>query len=258
MDHTQELTHATITPRARSLWPKEHGAYAQLGLPLATALVAGRPTIASIAFAIAAVAAFIAHEPAAVLLGLRGTRARRESGMRAWKWLAVVSALAIAFGLAALALDARSHGYAFIAFTCATTAALFVYDRKEKTFAGEIIIGVALASAAMPVGAASGLSASAIGVCFVAWSAQLAVSTVAVRALVARRRAWPTWLVVAGALGLAALVSPWVVLAIVPTCIVCLAVALSSLTARSIRALGISLAVAMTLSGAVLAYGARS
>lgn len=248
----------TTPSRSRSLWPKEHGAYAQLGLPLVTALVAGHPTRASFAFALAAVAAFLAHEPAAILLGVRGARARRESAGRAWRLLGALAAIASIAGITALMLDALSRGYAFIAVTCASTAALFVYGRKEKTLVGELVIGVALASAAMPVGAASGLSASAIGACFVAWSAQLALSTVAVRALVAHRSGWATGLVATGALGSSALLGSWVVLAIVPTCVVCVGAALSSLTARSIRTVGISLAVAMTLSGIVLAYGARS
>jgi uncharacterized membrane protein YdjX (TVP38/TMEM64 family) len=45
------------------MWPKEHGAYGQLAFPLVTAFaVAGIPPAAALT-ALAAVAAFVAHEP---------------------------------------------------------------------------------------------------------------------------------------------------------------------------------------------------
>ncbi|MBZ0235890.1 MAG: YwiC-like family protein, partial [Deltaproteobacteria bacterium] len=43
--------------------PREHGAYAQLGVPLVVALAAGRPGLAAAAFALAAIALFFVHEP---------------------------------------------------------------------------------------------------------------------------------------------------------------------------------------------------
>src|SRR5687767_8382553 len=68
------------------MWPKEHGAYGQLGFPLVTTL--------------AVVALFIAHEPLVVLLGRRGARIRREQGRRAAAWLAGASATGAAAGAA--------------------------------------------------------------------------------------------------------------------------------------------------------------
>ena len=57
-----------------SLLPKEHGAYGQIAFPLATAFVVAGVSTAGLLLAAAVVAGFLAHEPAAVLLGLRGAR----------------------------------------------------------------------------------------------------------------------------------------------------------------------------------------
>ena len=71
-----------------TLLPREHGAYGQLSLPLVTALSVAGPSIAGLLVAVSAVAAFVAHEPASVLLGLRGARVRQELGRTATQWLA--------------------------------------------------------------------------------------------------------------------------------------------------------------------------
>jgi len=168
------------------MWPKEHGAYAQLAIPLVTALVAGRPTIAAALFALAACAAFFAHEPGAILIGARGTRARREEGPRARRWLAGTASIAALSGLSALALAPDARLLAFAALAVAAFAGLVLYERKERTVAGEIVAAVALSGAAAPVGAACGLSAPIVLVCWAVWTAQCVVSTFAVHALVRR------------------------------------------------------------------------
>ena len=68
--------------RRRSLWPREHGAYAQLAAPLLTALVIVRPTVAAALLALAACIAFLANEPLLVVLGHRGKRMREQDGRR--------------------------------------------------------------------------------------------------------------------------------------------------------------------------------
>jgi hypothetical protein len=197
--------------------PKEHGAWAQLSIPLATALLAGRPTTSGALFTVAACAAFFAHEPAAILLGVRGTRARRDDGRRARRWLAITSAVAALTGLFGLALASdTTELFAFAALGCAALAGFLLYERKERTRAGEIIAAVALAGAAAPVGSACGLPASIVLVCWAVWSAQCVVSTIAVHALVASRP-----------------------------------------SGRMLRATGYALAVVMTMSGVSLAIGAH-
>ena len=65
--------------KAAKLYPKEHGAYAILGVPLAVALVIGGVTPATMLFSIAAVFAFLAHEPMLIVIGCRGESARRAT-----------------------------------------------------------------------------------------------------------------------------------------------------------------------------------
>ncbi len=247
-----------MNKKKRSLWPKEHGAYAQLAIPLLTALAAGRPTLAAVAFVVSAASAFVAHEPAAVLLGIRGTRARREDGARARTWLAVSGAVAVATGGAGLLRAKLALPFAIAALAAAGAAALLLSERKEKTAGGEIIAAAALAGAAAPAGAASGLSTWAILACWAAWSAQFAASTVAVHALIDQTKPWPTLVVTALVVVVAAFFGWPLALAVAPTCVVCATVALSSLTAKSVRAIGVALAVALTLSAASLAVGVRA
>jgi hypothetical protein len=64
-----------VAPPA-ALYPKEHGAYAILGIPLAAALVIGGTGVVALLTALAAVAGFVAHEPLMVSLGRRGQRAQ--------------------------------------------------------------------------------------------------------------------------------------------------------------------------------------
>jgi len=205
------------TKKPRSMWPKEHGAYAQLGIPLATALACGRPTIAALLFVVAACAAFLAHEPGAILLGARGTRARRENRRRAVHalgWSVAIAALAGLFALALAPPPARI--LAALAFVLAALAGLVLYERKERTRGGEIIAAVALAGAAAPVGSACGLPTWIVLTCWAVWTAQFVVSTFAVHALIDEHA-----------------------------------------SLKSIRATGIALAITMTMSGASLAIGAR-
>ncbi|MFW5947417.1 MAG: YwiC-like family protein, partial [Gemmatimonadota bacterium] len=60
--------------RVSGLMPREHGAYAQLGFPLVTGLVYSGGQPGAVAFAVAAVAFFLLHEPLAVRSGARGAR----------------------------------------------------------------------------------------------------------------------------------------------------------------------------------------
>ena len=65
--------------RPAKLYPKEHGAYAMLGIPLVTALAASGITVAGVCVAIAAVAGFCANEPLLVACGHRGGRVQHST-----------------------------------------------------------------------------------------------------------------------------------------------------------------------------------
>ena len=101
----RQIAGVEIPPEsARSLAPREHGAYGQLAFPLLCALALGRPSWAGALSCVAFAALFAAHEPALVLAGKRGARARQIGGRRARKVLAAWLALGLAAGLGAAAV----------------------------------------------------------------------------------------------------------------------------------------------------------
>ena len=179
---------AVRSPRTRSLWPREHGAYVQLLVPLATALGATRPTLAGGLIALGAVLAFLASEPLRVVLGDRGPRMRAQAGARArvrLGWLVVVAVLAggLGLGLAPVALP--------IAGLIAIPIAIVVVLSRQgavHTVVGESLAAVALAGAAAPVAVAGGLSPRGALVIWGAWSLGYATSVIAVHHVIARHQ----------------------------------------------------------------------
>jgi MFS family permease len=181
--------------RPRSLAPREHGAYGQLGAPLVTALAIGRPGVVAIALAAAAVAVFLAHEPVIVLLGGRGARVRSEHGARARRRLLLLAVAAAALAGVALALARPPVWWsAAVAAGLGAAALGHVVARVEKTLVGEIVAAAALASAAAPVAVASGAPVAAAWWMWAAWALGFAAITCAVRDVIARGkrrvRAW--------------------------------------------------------------------
>lgn len=138
--------------------PREHGAWPQLLLPLATALACW-PSIAAALLSLAAIASFFAHEPALVLFGHRGSKASRDRP-RALRW-AIVSALiaAVSLGFAWNFTD-LSNTWVAIVVPALLAALLFALARSrvERTEFGEALASVALSSAAWPVAVAGGAS----------------------------------------------------------------------------------------------------
>ena len=178
-------------PRAapRSLVPREHGAWGQLGVPLLTALLLARPTFAALAWACASVVVFLAHEPFLVALGHRGPRALREDGARARRRLLLLCASGAILGIAGLALApplARTAVALPLALGAAVTA--FIHRDAERSIAGETVAAAALASTGVPVALCEGVSrASALGT-WAAWVVGFALVTPAVRAVIVHAR----------------------------------------------------------------------
>src|SRR5262245_24372432 len=132
--------------------PREHGAYGQLLLPLATALAISDLHVSALLTAAAAVAAFIAHEPMLVLLGGRGARARREQRRPAIAWLFVSGTTAIVAGLAAVAAAPSYLRWLFVVpLAPATVLAGLVLAGREKTTLGEVTSAIAFASISIPI-----------------------------------------------------------------------------------------------------------
>jgi hypothetical protein len=175
--------------RDRALWPKEHGAYGQIAFPLVTALALGRPSLASGSLALGASAAFVAHEPLLVALGLRGARARREHGARATQLALGCGALALACGACGWWLAGMSVVLASIPPLLLVAALLpLVVKGLERTTAGEVLAGAALSAAALPVAAAGGVSLALGAHVWAAWVVAFTASTSAVRLVIGRHK----------------------------------------------------------------------
>lgn len=248
----------------RSLAPKEHGAYAQLGLPLATALVAGRPTVSALAITASAVALFVAHEPLLVVLGRRGARARATEGRRALRWLVALTVAASGLALAALSLPALA--VALPASLAIVVALIIARDLERRTWA-ETIVAWCLSSVSIPVAVASGWTLrNALGAA-IAWAIGLSAATVAVRGILAARKhgAEPsrtTALVLllpalAAALAMLGAIPAWPVLSSLPVVAVASYIALRPPHPRSLHAVGWSLLTATVISGAAIVVSVR-
>lgn len=254
----------------RALVPHEHGAWGQLLVPGAAGLAIGRPSLAAALVAVAAVLAFVAHEPLLVLLGLRGGRARAEDGGRARRWLAVLGAGAAVAGAAGLALAPPVAWLAaLVAAALAAVVAALVRARREKTIAGETAVAAALASAGGVVALAGGASPAAAASATLAWILSFTAATLGVHAILVRARSRGSrdpglahaggvvlLAVLAVGLHLAGL-SAALPLAAAPAMAVALVACLGRISARRLRTVGWVLVGASLLALAILVVGLR-
>lgn len=258
------------TPR-RSLLPREHGAYGQLLAPLAAALAVGRPGLASLGLAAAAVLAFLAHEPLLVALGQRGQRAREEAGARARRLLCALGTAGLLLGTAGLwAAPAPARWAAAAVLPLLAASAILVLLEREKTAIGEVLVAATLAAAAVPVALAGGVSPAVALACFAVFTLAFASATVAVHVLLWRAHhpeaadpgPWAVLLIAAFgglAVGLAALGSlPWAApLALLPMAVPSLFLAAIRVSPRRLRQVGWTIAAASLATVVALAATLR-
>ena len=173
----------------RSLWPREHGAYAQLAAPLVAALLVRSPSLAAGLLAIAACCAFAANEPLLVLLGHRGPRMRRTHGRAAARRVMAMAGIAIAAGATGLLL-ARHATLAVAGAASIGAIALIALAivRREHSLAGELVAAIALPGAAAPVAVAAGLAPGVAVSLWLGWAVGFAASVVVVHRVIARHR----------------------------------------------------------------------
>lgn len=266
---------ATPTPTptplsARSLLPREHGAWGQLAMPLLSGLLLGRPGAAPLLLAAAVVFAFVAHEPLLVLLGQRGRRVRDVEGPRAWRWLAALGGAAAVTGALGLALAPRGVARAaLVPAALAAAVAVVVWRKLEKTTAGEILVAVALASAGWLVALAGGAPAQHALAVLLAWSLAFAAATLGVQVIlerlksrgtrdVSRRNAALVVAVGAAAVALAARGLPaalaW---AVMPTVALSAVVCFTRVKPRDLRTLGWALVASSIVTLVLLVAGLR-
>ncbi len=264
----QRCADAPAAPR--SLVPHEHGAWGQLAMPLLTALAIGAPSRAALALTLAVVLAFVAHEPALVLLGHRGRRVKDEEGRRALRWLVATGGLAAVAGAAGTILAPPLARLALaVPAALAALVAVLVVLRLEKTVAGEIAVAATLASAGLAVALAGGADPGHAVAAALAWVIAFSAATLAVQAILERVRskgardpgrlhaAGAVLLVAAGAaLSLAGLpaVLAWATL---PTAALSVVVCLGRFSPRRLRELGWAMVGSSTLTLVILVAGLR-
>jgi hypothetical protein len=173
----------------RSLWPREHGAYFQLAIPIVAALAARVPVASSLAVAAAAWLAFLAHEPLLVMLGHRGARLRTAEGARARRYVAGLGGAAVSVGAIALALaPPAARWVAALALVPAAAVIALAWRRREHTPVGELIAAVALTGAAAPVAVAAGAAPVAALAAWSGWALGFGASVIAVHRVMARHK----------------------------------------------------------------------
>ena len=247
----------------RSLWPREHGAYAQLAAPLVAALAGHRPTLAAGLIAAAACLAFLANEPLLVVLGHRGVRRREQDGPRAARRLALLGGVAGVAGVTGLVL-ARPAVLVAAAIVAVPAVALIAaaWRKIEHTLLGELAAAIALSGAAAPVAVAEGVSVELALAIWLAWAAGYASTVVAIHRVIARHKEPARTVdhviaVVLAALTAAAVATAVVALPVVavsvPLAVIAAALAIRPPRATRLRAIGVALVVASAVSGVLAA-----
>jgi hypothetical protein len=240
-------------------------------MPLATGLALGRPGATALLLVAGVVLAFLAHEPLLVVLGHRGRRVKDAVGARAAGRLAVLGALAAVCGISALLLASTAIRLAALA-PAVLAAPVFplVAARLEKTLAGELLVAAALSACAAPVALASGAPPAWAWGAVVTWFLSFAAATLPVQAtlLWARTRGAqerrPLAAAGAAAIGAASLglaaggLLPWpAAIAVLPTAIAAVVVALIRVRPQAFTRVGWSLVGASVAALAVLLVGFR-
>lgn len=255
--------------------PKEHGAYGQVALPLATALAVSGVNLPAGLIAIAVIACFFAHEPLLVLLGLRGPLARRDHSRRAGAWLSTLAVIAAgAGGLAFASLPPSARWALLVPVIPAIPVALAIVAGREKSSPAETGVSLAFSGAAFPVALAGGATMPAAATVAIAFAVTFVLATLAVRVVIQKVRAGGNPAAVAStrralfvvacgapiAIAVACLerLLPWTaVAACAPGVVVAVGLAVSPPPASRLRALGWALVTTSVVTAGVLIAGLR-
>lgn len=258
-------TSAAHAPARRTAWlvPREHGAYGQVALPLGVAHLSGTTGWAAWLLTLAALAAFVSHEPLMVALGRRGDRARSRAGSRALRLLIVTAGIGLVLAAAGLTLGSSSARWS--ALGCAGLALLLavqVARDAERSLMGELLVAATLPALAVPVALSARVPAGAAVGAWLVWTLGFAGAICVVRDTVAHhKRGRPLPLRLAPLAVIAALAGSastlgWLqhvqVAALTPILVTLLAIAARPPHPRHLRRVGWILLVASTTTAALL------
>jgi hypothetical protein len=172
-----------------SLLPKEHGAYGQITFPLLTAFLVAGVSTTGLLVATAVLAAFLAHEPASVLIGARGARVKRDLRQRAILWLVCTVVIAIVAGVGAwLTIQPALRWSIIVPIAPALLLVMAIARGREQSGQGEVATALAFSGAALPVALSAGASLEAAAAVAIPFALLFVASTLAVRVVILRVR----------------------------------------------------------------------
>jgi len=169
--------------------PKEHGAYGQIAFPIVTAFLVAGVSTGGLLMATAVIAGFLAHEPAAILLGMRGTRAKREWWSRAIRWLGCTLVVGVAAGAGALFLvDTPARWSILVPLAPTLLLAISTVRGREKSWEGEVAASLAFSGAAMPIALSASAPAQTGAAVAIPFALLFVASTLAIRVVILKVR----------------------------------------------------------------------
>ena len=260
-------------PGTASLFPKEHGAYAQLAFPLVTGMALAVPTLSTISFGLAGVAFFLANEPATILLGGRGVRLQNKAGSRAKLRGESLSAVGVVLGVVGLVTGWPVVWPSVLLPLFAGLALVpMVLTGRQKTLGGELLAITAFTTLMLPMAVASGVDPVRAALASAVWWFSFGIGTLEVRAIKARHKGaagtgWIRWIprltsgaVVAGAVflslgqgGFPELAGP--AAALLPPALATFILSLFRVHPKHLKRVGWGLVVANTLALVLLLQG---
>lgn len=171
------------------LWPKEHGAYAEVIFPLLTGLALGRPTFVAALLVAASLGAFLLHEPLLVMVGARGQRVRDAHGGAAGRQFRIIGAVTVLTGVVGMVLANDATRWALVPpAVLAHFVVPVVLLGREKTAIGETLVAATLSAMAVPVAIASDVAWPTATIAAVLWFAVFLLGTLMVRLTLERAR----------------------------------------------------------------------
>lgn len=179
------------------LIPREHGAYAQLGFPLLTGLIYSGGHPGAVAFTVAAIALFLAHEPLAVLAGVRGERLRTALARPARRRILFLAGAATAGLVAAIGL---APPLAWMAALLPAGLGLLLLPllgtRRLKTIPAEAIVAAVFSTSVLPLAMCGDVALVEAALAAAVWYAAFLPSIFAVHAVKAalKRRPEERWI----------------------------------------------------------------
>ncbi|TWU51837.1 YwiC-like family protein [Rubripirellula reticaptiva] len=176
---------------AAKLKPKEHGAYAILGIPIVTSLLIAGATVVGVCVAAASIAGFMAHEPLVVALGHRGSRAQRTTPAARKRTLLLVGMM-IFCGSTAMALGTNDVRLSLVAcLLMAVVSFIIAIAGCHRTAVGQLWGVVGLSVPCVPILLAGPTSPALAIQLWAMWLIGFTSTTMAVRSVIAAQKRSP-------------------------------------------------------------------